>query len=198
MKCRFTPFNLSPDVCRPGVWCDELDHSLGCGSFLLRRSQRLHPGLLQVSDYFFLPSLHPRVISTHCHVTHRRFVAYFFVSRKGCSSWAPERATCPTTCAWSISTATPPSPPCSSTSVNPHHLLFPRLSTKSLHVSQSDLLTFLACVCRASWLWYTCVWKTSSGWSTTTASATGSLLVCPFWGKCICAGSSRTERDHWR
>lgn len=57
MKCRFTPFNLSPDVCRPGVWCDELDHSLGCGSFLLRRSQRLHPGLLQVSDcipyYFF-------------------------------------------------------------------------------------------------------------------------------------------------
>lgn len=66
MKCRFTPFNLSPDVCRPGVWCDELDHSLGCGSFLLRRSQRLHPGLLQVSDYipyyFFFA-----VTSSPCH-----------------------------------------------------------------------------------------------------------------------------------
>lgn len=40
----------------------------------------------------------------------------YFVS-KGCSSWAPEKATCPTSCAWSTSTATLPSPPCSSTSV---------------------------------------------------------------------------------
>lgn len=46
-----TPFYfLLPDVCGPGVRCDELDHSLGRGSFLFRRTQRLHPGVLQVSD----------------------------------------------------------------------------------------------------------------------------------------------------
>jgi len=48
---------------------------------------------------------------------------------------------------------------------------------------------------RASWLLFTCALRTSSGWSTTTASATGSSLVCLFWGSYICAGSSPTEWD---
>lgn len=49
----FTPlYLLSPDVCRQGVWRHELDHPLGCGSLLLRRTQRLHPGVLQVSSGF--------------------------------------------------------------------------------------------------------------------------------------------------
>lgn len=38
-----------PDLCRPGVWCDELDHSLGGGAVLFRRTERLHPGGLEVS-----------------------------------------------------------------------------------------------------------------------------------------------------
>lgn len=52
IKCSFTPLNLLlPDVCRPGIWRNELDYPPRRGSFLLRRTQRLHPGFLQVSDY---------------------------------------------------------------------------------------------------------------------------------------------------
>lgn len=40
---------LSSDVCRQGVWSNELDHSLGRGPLLLRRTQRFHFGLLQVT-----------------------------------------------------------------------------------------------------------------------------------------------------
>lgn len=43
----------SADICRSGVWCDELDHSSGCGSVLLWRTQCLHPCCLQVSLSFF-------------------------------------------------------------------------------------------------------------------------------------------------
>lgn len=72
------------------------------------------------------------------------------------------------------------------------------LSTSVIRTLNASLTPFLVRVCRASWRWSTCVWKTSSGWSTITASATGFLWVCPFWGNFTCAGSSRTERDPWR
>lgn len=39
------------DICRPGVRCDELDYSSCCGSILLRGTQRLHPGRLEVSVF---------------------------------------------------------------------------------------------------------------------------------------------------
>ena len=54
-------------------------------------------------------------------VTHLHPPVASFLSLKGCSSWAPERATSPTTCPWSTSTVTHPSLRCSSMLVNLHH-----------------------------------------------------------------------------
>lgn len=54
-NCSFKHFNhLLPDFCRPGVWCDELDDPSGCGSLLLRRTQRLHSRFLQVSVHIWI------------------------------------------------------------------------------------------------------------------------------------------------
>lgn len=134
----FTPFNLLfPDVCRPGVCRDELDDPLGRGSLLLRGTQRLHSGILQVSDYVWLP-LPCRAVSSQCllNASASLIIALlhvsFCVSQKGCSSWGPERATCLITCAWSMSTATLPSPPCSSTSV--HFFFFFYLLLSNGHI----------------------------------------------------------------
>lgn len=98
---------FSPDLCRPGVWCDELDHSPRCGSVLLRGTQRLHSCRLQVSGSpssgeHLSHSIHvlsepaPPPTPTPLSMPHH---SLSLVVHQGCSSWAPERATCPTTCA---------------------------------------------------------------------------------------------------
>lgn len=94
----FTLFNLlsSLDVCGPSVWCHELDDSLGRGPLLLRRTQRLNSGLLKVSDHEWIIWFGCFTPVSICHHAHHH---PHICSSKGSSSWAPERATCPTTCA---------------------------------------------------------------------------------------------------
>lgn len=146
------------DFCRPSVWSHELDHSLGRGSLLLRRTQRIHSGLLQVTTVTGSYALFCVASVSMCHHHTHHHPACVCLS-KGSSSWAPERATCPTTCAWSMSTATLPFLRCSSTSVpcclqscTTHCICVWKPHPITLCHSHESLRLFF----RVSWPSYTC------------------------------------------
>lgn len=152
------------DVRRPGVWSDELDHSSGRGSVLLRRTQCFHRCGLQVWDRSIktVPTL---AVDALLHVV---VVVSHKAVLRGIQGGPPARL--------------PVHDPCQPLHSHPCAALQRQftLIIFILSFSKPGVLTVFLCACRVSWLSFICVWRTSSGSLTTTASATGSLWVCLF------------------